>query len=74
MATTGRVTIFDKDMAIIAALELHPGAREVFERYGMNCSTCLGASSETIEAGAIMHSVSPDELIAALNRLPPATS
>jgi len=66
------VTIFQKDMAIIAALELHPGAREVFERYGMNCSTCVGASSESIEAGAIMHCVSPDEVVAALNALPPA--
>lgn len=71
MATIGRVTIFQKDMAIIAALEAHPGAREVFERYGMNCSTCVGASSESIEAGAIMHCVSPDDVVATLNELPP---
>jgi len=63
------VTVFHKNLAIIDALALHPGARAVFERYGMGCSLCMGASSETIEAGAIMHRVSPDEVVAALNEL-----
>lgn len=65
------MTAFHKDMPIIAALDLHPGVQEVFERYGMSCSTCLGASSETIEAGAIMHCVEPGEIVAALNALLP---
>lgn len=65
------MTAFQKDMPIIAALELHPGVQEVFERHGMSCSTCIGASTETIEAGAIMHCVEPDEIVAALNELLP---
>lgn len=61
---------FHKDMSILEALGLHPGAHAVFEQYGMTCSLCLGASYESIEAGAIMHSVDPDDVLAALNRLP----
>jgi hybrid cluster-associated redox disulfide protein len=64
------MTTFDKDMSIIAALEAHPGARAVFERHGMSCCLCLGASLESVEAGAIMHSVSAEEVVEELNRLP----
>ena len=65
----GSMTAFHKDMSIIAALEAHPGARAVFERYGMSCCLCLGASSESLEAGSIMHSVSVDEVVEELNQL-----
>jgi hybrid cluster-associated redox disulfide protein len=70
----GSMSTFDKDMPIIAALEAHPGARAILERYGMGCCLCLGASSESIEAGAIMHSVDPDEVVAELNRLEAPTT
>jgi hybrid cluster-associated redox disulfide protein len=60
---------FHKDMSITAALEAHPGARAVFERHGMSCCLCLGASSESLEAGSIMHSVSVDEVVEELNQL-----
>lgn len=63
------MTTFSKDMSIIAALEVNPKAREVLERYGMTCSLCLGASSESIEAGAIMHGADPDEVVSELNAL-----
>jgi len=65
----GSMTTFHKDMSIIAALEMHPGARAVFERHGMTCCMCLGASVESIEAGAIMHSADPDEVVGELNQL-----
>jgi len=61
---------FTREMSIFEALAAHPGAREVFERHGMACSLCIGAQSETIEAGAILHQVDPDEVVAELNRLP----
>ena len=70
----GSMTTFRKDMPIIAALEAHPGARAVFERYGMSCCLCLGASSETVEAGAIMHSVRVDDVVEELNQLAPETT
>lgn len=61
---------FTREMSIFEALAAHPGAREVFERHGMACSLCIGAQSESIEAGAILHQVDPDEVVAELNRLP----
>lgn len=65
----GSMTTFHKDMSITAALEAHPGARAVFERHGMSCCLCLGANSESVEAGSIMHSVSVDEVVEELNQL-----
>jgi hybrid cluster-associated redox disulfide protein len=61
---------FTKDMSIFEALEAHPEARTVFERHGMACSLCIGAQSETVEAGAILHQVDPESVVAELNQLP----
>jgi hybrid cluster-associated redox disulfide protein len=63
------VARFQKDMSILEALARHPGARAVFEAHGMSCSLCIGASSESIEAGAIMHQVDPDRMVAELELL-----
>jgi len=63
------MTRFSKEMSIFEALAAEPGARDVFERHGMACSLCLGAQSETIEAGAILHQVDPDVVVAELDRL-----
>jgi len=65
---------FTKDMSIFEALEADPEAREVFESHGMACSLCIGAQSETVEAGAILHQVDPEAVVAELNRLPGAQS
>ncbi len=63
---------FTKDMSILDALEAHPEARAVFESHGMACCLCIGAQSESIEAGAILHQVDPDAVVAELNALPGA--
>ena len=60
---------FTKDMSIFEALEADPDARAVFENHGMACCLCIGARSETVEAGAILHKVDPDTVVAELNRL-----
>ena len=60
---------FTKQMSILEALESHPDARDVFARWGMGCSLCIGAELESIESGAIMHDVDPDAIVAELNRL-----
>lgn len=60
---------FTKEMSILEALESHPGARDVFEAHGMACCLCIGAMSESVEAGAIMHQVDPDEVVDELNAL-----
>jgi hybrid cluster-associated redox disulfide protein len=63
------MTRFFKEMSILEALEADSGARDVFERHGMACCLCIGAMSESIEAGAIMHQVEPAVVVEELNRL-----
>lgn len=63
------MTGYHKDMPILEALSRHPEALAVFERHGMHCSSCLGASTGTIELGAVLHQVDPDELVDELNAL-----
>ena len=60
---------FHKEMSIFEVLESDPGARGVFESHGMACCLCIGAQSETIEAGAILHQVDPEVVVEELNRL-----
>ena len=60
---------FHKEMSIFEALESEPGARGVFESHGMACCLCIGAQSESIEAGAIHHQVDPAVVVEELNRL-----
>jgi len=60
---------FHKEMSIFEALESEPGARGVFESHSMACCLCIGAQSETIEAGAILHQVDPEVVVEELNRL-----
>ena len=62
---------FTTQMSILEALETHPEARHIFERYGMGCSLCIGAQLESIESGAIMHAADPDAVVAELNLLEP---
>lgn len=61
---------FSKDMSIFDALAADPQARDVFESHGMACCLCIGARSETVEAGAILHQVDPEAVVDELNRLP----
>jgi hypothetical protein len=35
----------------------------------MACCLCIGAQSETVEAGAILHQVDPDIVVDELNQL-----
>jgi hybrid cluster-associated redox disulfide protein len=57
-------------MSIFQALAAHPHAGDVLDSHGMACCLCIGAQSETVEAGAILHQVDPDVVVAELNRLP----
>lgn len=60
---------FTKDMSIFEALAANPQARSVFESHGMACCLCIGAQSESIEAGAILHQVDPETVVDELNDL-----
>jgi hybrid cluster-associated redox disulfide protein len=50
------------------ALQADPRAREVFVAYGMGCIGCMGVSMESIEDGAKMHGIDPDDIVAELNK------
>ena len=41
----------------------HPECISVFEAHGMDCRVCMGAASDTIEEGCLMHSVDLDRLL-----------
>jgi hybrid cluster-associated redox disulfide protein len=68
------MALFYKEMSIFEALSSDPEARGVFEGHGMACCLCIGAQSETIEAGSILHQVDPDVVVEELNRLDAAGS
>jgi hybrid cluster-associated redox disulfide protein len=50
-------TSFTKDTSISEVLQNCPGAVEYFNSRGLECYTCMGASEETIEEGAMMHGI-----------------
>jgi len=56
-------------MSLMEALQADPRARDVFAAYGMGCIGCMGVSMETIEDGAKMHGLDPEQVVADLNRL-----
>ncbi len=58
-----------KEMSIEEAINIHPKAVEVFNKYHMGCFSCMGATAESIESGAQMHGVDVEELLADLNAL-----
>lgn len=60
---------FHMDMSIFEALQVSPEARKVFESHGMACCLCIGAQSESIEAGSILHQVDPSLIVQELNGL-----
>ncbi len=62
-------TRFTKEMRIFEALQIHPGAKDVLARYGMNCLFCMGATMESLESGAKMHAINLEKLLAELNGL-----
>jgi hybrid cluster-associated redox disulfide protein len=51
------------------ALELHPKAAAVFEKYGMSCARCHGAQAEPIEKAADLFGADPRAIVRELNKL-----
>ncbi len=60
---------FKKEMIILKALKSHPRVKEVFLKYGMGCTICMGAVTESIEVGAKLHGVDVETIIKELNNL-----
>lgn len=58
-----------KEMGIIEIVQNHPEALEVFQQYGMGCIGCAAARFENLEAGAKVHGIDPDKMVADINAL-----
>lgn len=58
-----------KDMGIIEIVQNHPESLEIFSKYGLGCIGCAAARFENLEAGAKVHGVDPDQMVAEINEL-----
>lgn len=56
-----------KEMNVIEIVQNYPQALEVFAKYGMGCIGCMAARFENLEAGARVHGIDPDQLVAEIN-------
>ena len=56
-----------KEMGILDVVQQYPETIEVFGQLGFGCLGCAAARFENLEAGAKVHGVDPDELVARLN-------
>lgn len=62
----GKVT---KDMGIIDIVQNYPESLEVFQKYGLGCIGCAAARFENLEAGAKVHGIDPEQMVADINEL-----
>jgi hybrid cluster-associated redox disulfide protein len=62
------VEAISRQMTISQVILAYPEVSSVFERLGMGCLICMGATEETVEAGARMHGLAVQRLLAELNQ------
>jgi len=58
-----------KEMGILEIVQQHPEALPVFAKYGLGCIGCAAARFENLEAGAKVHGVDPEQMVAEINAL-----
>ena len=58
-----------KDMGLLEIVQNYPETLEVFQRYGVGCIGCAAARFENLEAGAKVHGIDADEMVAAMNEI-----
>ena len=63
--TKGKIT---KNMTFTEVMEKYPDAIEALLESGMHCIGCPMSTEETIEQGAIIHGLDPDELVKEMNK------
>lgn len=64
--TENKVT---KEMSIIEIVQNYPQSIEVFAKNGLGCIGCAAARYENLEAGARVHGIDPDKLVAEINEV-----
>lgn len=62
---------YSADMRISEVLVSNPRAVSVFSSLGLGCSSCMAAEMETLESVASMHDVPVEQLLSALDAMPP---
>ncbi len=58
-----------KEMSIIEIVQKYPEALPVFAKYGLGCIGCAAARFENLEAGAKVHGVDPEQMVAEINEI-----
>ena len=58
-----------KEMGILEIAQQYPQSLEVFAKYGLGCIGCAAARFENLEAGAKVHGIDADEMVAEINAL-----
>jgi hybrid cluster-associated redox disulfide protein len=61
--------VITKDMRLDELIRVCPIAPKVLSSLGMGCCSCMAASSETIEEGALMHGLDAQAVVDALNEM-----
>lgn len=58
-----------KEMSIIEIVQQYPESLEVFQKYGLGCIGCAAARFENLEAGAKVHGIDPEVMVADINAI-----
>jgi hybrid cluster-associated redox disulfide protein len=59
-----------REMRIGDLLDLHPSVAGVLASFGLPCQECIVAPRETLEEGARLNGLDPEEILARLRELP----
>lgn len=59
----------EKEMKIEEVIKKYPETLSVFERFGIHCISCIAASFENIEQGALAHGIDVDKFVKELNKV-----
>jgi len=60
-------TVIDKSTKFSELMQKHPEAIEILLDKGMHCIGCHLAIHETLEQGALMHGLDPEQLVREIN-------
>jgi len=58
-----------KDSLIADIIRLYPKTLDIFEKYNMGCTSCMGIQNESLEKGCIMHGLNVDDIIQDIEKL-----
>ncbi|MGQ9631993.1 MAG: DUF1858 domain-containing protein [bacterium] len=58
-----------RKMSVKETLKLHPDVVKVYDKYKMNCVSCMGSEADSVERAARMHGVDVEALLRDLNEL-----